>query len=158
MRGHRMSLVWFGHNLSELRAIRADSIGSERAPLPDADLALAELLISPLGSLTSLPNKVRRMIDRYVLDLLEMMTELHRVLRPGGKAILVIGNSTLRSVFLKNAAVVAALAKRIGFEVVKQMERELPPSRRYLPPPKDSGNSLFKKRMRTETVLTCIRE
>lgn len=157
MRGHRMSLVWFGHGVGELRAIRAESIGSERAPSPSADMTLAELLVSPLGSLASLPNDVRRMIDRYVLDLLGMMTELHRVLRLGGKAILVIGNSTLRGVFVKNAAVVAAIAERVGFELVQEAERELPPSRRYLPPPKGSGGSLLEKRMRTETVLTCVR-
>ncbi len=157
MRGHRMSLVWFGHSVGELRAIRAESIGSERAPIPGADLTLAQLLVSPLGSLASLPRDVRRMIDRYVLDLLDMMTELHRVLRSGGKAILVIGNSTLRGVFVKNAAVVAAIAERVGFELIRETEREIPPSRRYLPPPKGSGTSLFEKRMRTETVLTCAR-
>jgi hypothetical protein len=157
MRGHRMSLVWFGHRMSELRAIRAESIGSERAPSPNADQTLAELLVSPLGSLSSLPGDVRRMIDRYVLDLLGMVSELHRILRPGGKAILVVGNSTLRNVFVKNAAVVATIAERVGFELVRESERELPPSRRYMPPPKGSGNSLFEKRMRTETVLTYTR-
>lgn len=157
MRGHRMSLIWFGYSLGELRTIRSKSIGSERAPQPGADLPLAELLVSPLGSLASLPRDVRRMIDRYVLDLLGMMTELHRVLRPSGKAILVIGNSTLRGVFVKNAAMVAAIAERVGFELIQETERELPPSRRYLPPPKGSGASLLEKRMRTETVLTCVR-
>lgn len=157
MRGHRMSLVWLGHRVGELRAIRSESIGSERAPLPGSDLALAELLASPLGPLDILPKDVRRMIDRYVLDLFGMMTELHRVLRPGGKAIMVIGNSTLRGVFVRNAAVVAAIAERVGFELIQETERDLPASRRYLPPPKGAGDSLFEKRMRTETVLTCMR-
>lgn len=157
MRGHRMSLVWFGYCVSELRAIRSESIGSERAPLPGYDLALAELLVSPLGSLEPLPRDVRRMIDRYVLDLLGMITELHRVLRPGGKAILVVGNSTLRGVFVKNAEAVAAIAERVGLDLVRETERELPPSRRYLPPPKSSEGSFLEKRMRTESVLTYVR-
>ncbi|MGH3085711.1 MAG: hypothetical protein ACRDSJ_00150 [Rubrobacteraceae bacterium] len=157
MRGHRMSLVWLGYRIGDLRAIRSDSIGSERAPHPEADLTLAELLASSLGSLDSLPRNVRRMIDRYVLDLIGTISELHRVLRPGGKAILVIGNSTLRGVFVRNAKAVAAIAERVGFELVRETERELPPSRRYLPPPKGSGDSFFEKRMRTETVLTYAR-
>lgn len=156
IRGHRMSLVWLGYRVGELRNIRAQSIGSERAPQPGSDLALAKLLVSSLGSLEDLPNNVRRMIDRYVLDLLGMMSELRRVLRPGGKAILVIGNSTLRGVFVRNAEVVATIAERIGFEPVRETERELPPSRRYLPPPKGSGYSFLEKRMRTETVLSYV--
>lgn len=156
IRGHRMSLVWLGHRVGELRDIRARSIGSERAPQPGADLALAELLVSSLGPLESLPNDVRRMIDRYVLDLLGMMSELRRVLRPGGKAVLVIGNSTLRGVFVKNAEVVATIAERIGLELVRETERELPPSRRYLPPPRGAGHSPLERRMRTETVLSYL--
>lgn len=156
IRGHRMSLVWLGYRVSELREIRAQSIGSERAPQPGSNLALAELLVSSLGPLEKLPNDVRRMIDRYVLDLLGMMSELRRVLRPGGKAILVIGNSTLRGVFVRNAEVVATIAERIGFEPVRETERELPPSRRYLPPPTGSDYSSLEKRMRTETVLSYV--
>lgn len=157
IRGHRMSLVWLGYRVDELRDIRARSIGSERAPQPGADLALAELLVSSLGPLESLPNDVRRMIDRYVLDLLGMMSELRRVLRSGGKAILVIGNSTLRGVFVRNAEVVAAIAERIGFEPVRETEHELPPSRRYLPPPRGAGYSSLERRMRTETLLSYMR-
>lgn len=157
MRGHKMSLVWLGYRVGDLRAIRSDSIGSERAPHPEADLALAELLTPSLGSLDSLPRNVRRMIERYVLDLIGMISELHRVLRPGGKAILVIGNSTLKGVFVRNAQAVAAIAERVGFELLRETERELPPSRRYLPPPKGSGDSFFEKRMRTETVLSYVR-
>lgn len=156
IRGHRMSLVWLGHRMGELRDIRARSIGSERAPQSGADLALAELLVSSLGPLESLPNDVRRMIDRYVLDLLGVMSELRRVLRPGGKAVLVIGNSTLRGVFVKNAEVVATIAERIGFELIRETERELPPSRRYLPPPRGAGYSPLERRMRTETVLSYL--
>src|SRR5437764_985997 len=39
MRGHRMSLVWLGHRVGELRAIRADSVGSERGPDAPQDSA-----------------------------------------------------------------------------------------------------------------------
>jgi hypothetical protein len=32
MRGHRLSLVWLGYRLADLRRIRSDSIGAERGP------------------------------------------------------------------------------------------------------------------------------
>lgn len=157
LRGHRLALVWLGHRLADLRTIRSESIGSERAPSKGADTQLAETLMASLGSLSDLPRNIRRMIERYALDLSAMVTELARVLRPGGKAVLVIGNSTLRSVFVENSRMVSAVAEIAGLELIGRHERALPPSRRYLPPPKDRGGSHLEKRMRTETVLTYLR-
>ncbi len=154
MRGHRLTLVWLGYRVGALRAIRAESIGTERMADSNADAALAQDLIAAMGPLDGLPQAQRRMIDRYVLDLFTMIAEIHRVLRPGGKAIFVIGNSSVRGVFVKNACAVSAAAERAGLNLTEQRERELPPSRRYLPPPAEIDNSMLEKRMRTETVLT----
>lgn len=50
---------------------------------------------------------------------------------------------------------IALLTERPGFQRIGEgEERELPPNRRYLPPPHASEHSDLKKRMRTETVLT----
>lgn len=154
LRGHRLSLVWLGHRIGELRLIRSESIGSERAPSEGADDELAKTLVASLGDVTSLPRKIMRMIERYALDLFFTVKELSRVVRPGGKAVLVIGNSTLRGVFVENASIICAVAELAGLELVGRHERELPASRRYLPPPSTLGDSHFTKRMRTETVLT----
>jgi hypothetical protein len=97
------------------------------------------------------------MIERYTLDLFATVAELSRILKPGSKAILVIGNSTLRGVFVENARIVSAVAELAGFRLAGRHERELPPSRRYLPPPGNRGNSDLERRMRTETILSYIR-
>jgi DNA modification methylase len=172
LRGHRLALVWLGHRVGGLRALRSASIGAECRPDPGADLDLARELAAPLGPLDQLPRSDRRMIDRYVLDLHTTLLELRRVLRPGGKAVLVVGNSCIRGVFIRNARVVVAVAERVGFDLVKETERALPPNRRYLPPPPresseyrvqsaESGRTEtpysalgLEKRMRSETVLT----
>ena len=153
MRGHRLTLVWLGYRVSELRRTRSGSIGAERGPEADADLALANELMVPLGSLTGLPGAEQRMIERHVLDLHRMLAELYRVIKPGGKAILVVGNSHLRGVFIKNARAIVGIAERIGFILKDESERALPPNKRYLPPPRDIVPSDLEKRMRTETVL-----
>jgi DNA modification methylase len=154
MRGHRLSLVWLGFTLGELSPIRSNSIGAERAPNRDANIALAAQLTAPLGSLKDLPQHIQRMIDRYILDLHGMIVELHRVLCAGGKAVFVVGNSCIKNIFIRNALAVEAIAERVGFQFVRRDERELPPSRRYLPPPTQQEGSNLQKRMRTETVLT----
>jgi len=154
LRGHRLALVWLGHRLGDLRGLRSDFIGAERRPGVDADLELARDLTASLASLDRLPPRDRQMIDRYVLDLHATVAELHRVLRPGGTAVLVVGNSCIRGVFVQNARAVVVIAERAGFNLVKEVERRLPPDRRYLPPPHELEPSDLEKRMRSETVLT----
>jgi hypothetical protein len=143
--------------MADLRIIRSESIGSERTPSAGADVELASTLMASLGSLATLPRRVARMIERYTLDLFATVSELSRILKPGSKAILVIGNSTLRGVFVENARIVSAVAELAGFRLAGRHERELPPSRRYLPPPGNRGNSDLERRMRTETILSYIR-
>ncbi len=97
------------------------------------------------------------MLDRYVLDLHRVLVEIHRVLLPGATAVLVIGNSRVRGVFIRNARALTGAAERIGLRLTSEDERVLPPDRRYLPPPRTPGASGLEKRMRSETVLTFTR-
>jgi hypothetical protein len=97
------------------------------------------------------------MVERYALDVFQVLTELHRVIKPRGKAVLVVGNSCLTGVFVENALTVKAAAEQAGFRLKSQDERPLPPARRYLPPPDARETSDLQKRMRTESVLTFIR-
>jgi DNA modification methylase len=149
MRGHRLSLVWLGHRLSALRAIRSNTIGAERGP--DAQNEIVPHGRKQMGAVELLPARYGKMIDRYILDVYRMMSEMKRVLRPGGTATLVVGNSCLRSVFLSNSNLVHHAALAAGFKLKNSTERPLPDGSRYLPT--NVAGSLG-KRMRTETVLT----
>ena len=154
LRGHRLALVWFGHQIDTLRFIRSESIGAERIPKPDADAALAQALTALIDPEGKLDSRRRRMIDRYALDMHAFLKETHRVLKPDGKAVLVVGNSTHGEVFVENTTIVKVAAERVGFTVASETSREIPPSRRYLPPPVEEDGSDLNKRMRTESVLT----
>jgi DNA modification methylase len=149
MRGHRLSLVWIGHSLAGLRAIRSTSIGSERAPLsplsPDA-----QKVRESMGSLDGLPSNFSKMIDRYVVDLVQTLAEATRVLRANGRAVLVVGDSCLRGVFIRNSNAVEKAAELAGLKKTSRIERDLPSSSRYLP----MTSEQLAKRMRTETVLS----
>jgi tRNA G10 N-methylase Trm11 len=157
LRGHRLALVWLGYRVSEIRPIRSGSIGAERAPEGQADTHIAEEIIDQMSLRELLPRREQRLITRYILDLFAMLLEIHRVLCPGGRAVFVIGNSCLHGIFIRNALAVMLLAERIGFACIREEERELPPNRRYLPPPSVLEQTDLKKRMRTETVLTFVR-
>lgn len=148
LRGHRMSLVWLGHKLSELRSIRSESIGAERRP--DAGAAVHTEVKESLGDLCTLPARYQAMIDRYVTDIAKLAAEVKRVLKPGGIATMVVGNSTLKGVFIKNSAAVSRALELQGLRFVRETVRDLPQQSRYLP---TAAGSTLANRMREETVL-----
>lgn len=155
MRCSKFSLVWMGHNVDELREIRGSSVGAEVGLIPESqdrknlESAIGRLRLSP-----ALAPRQHRMLTRYAFDMDRALGEAMRVLRPKGRAIYVVGDSTLRSTFVSNSTVVSALAERHGFLQVARHERTLPANRRYLPPPKQRGSSAaLDARMRREVVL-----
>lgn len=153
MRGHRLSLIWLGHRLGDLRTIRSTSIGAERAPDAIDEAAVLNEMRLAMGELDLLPNKFRSMINRYVQDIRRMVAEIARVLKAGARATFVMGNSCLRNVFIHNSAAVATAAQHAGLALVSETERPLPVRSRYLP----MTSAPLGKRMRTETILTFAR-
>lgn len=149
MRGHRLSLVWLGYSLGELRSIRSNTIGAERSY--DDECSIAQKIAEAMCDLDRLSSKHSNMVIRYAGDLEQMMAQAARVLRPGGTATYVLGNSCLKEVFIRNSDGVAKAGIHAGLELVSEAERELPASSRYLPMTETGSLS---KRMRTETILT----
>jgi hypothetical protein len=150
LRGHRLSLVWLGHTVSELRTVRSSEIGTERGlrkeRTPEDTKALERM-----GNVGALPSATVRILDRYISDLRVLLASIHRVVRDAGRVVVVVGNSSVRGVFLRNDVAVEDAAAQAGLTLARREERELPANKRYLPPP--SGSSDLAQRMRTETVL-----
>lgn len=147
MRGHRLSLVWLGYGLEELRTIRSDSVGAERGPNHLNVEAFAE--IESAMSSEPLPPRHTAMVRRYAEDVYRLLSETARVLKRGGEATYVVGNSCLRGVFIRNSAGIQAAARMVGLQEISTSERQLPEQSRYLP----LTSPTLGKRMRTETIL-----
>ena len=154
MRGHRLSLVWFGHTLGSLRRTRGQSIGAERAP--DNALYQPELMAmrSAIGQVEDLPTRYQGMILRYCGDVYRMISEIFRILRIGGKAIIVVGNSCLKGIFVRNTEAISEAAGNIGLKLDDTRERELLLQNRYLPLTRCGA---LGKRIRTETIMTFMK-
>jgi len=149
MRGHRLSLVWLGHRLGDLRTIRSNTVGAERGT--EAADAQVEDVAGAMCDLGELAPRHRRMVRRYANDLIQMMQQAERVLRPSGRATYVLGNSCLKDTFIQNSAGVARAGALAGLRLITETERELPAASRYLPM---TATGKLSKRMRTETILT----
>jgi hypothetical protein len=151
MRGHRMSLVWLGHKYKDLQATRSASIGSERKPDAPLNQGALQDIKGAMGSLSSLPSRYQGMIDRYVIDLHAMVTEVARVMKPKSQATFVMGNSCLKGVYIENSEGLAKAGSQVGLDLTSRNERELPAGSRYLPTP---ASGALSKRMRKEVILS----
>jgi hypothetical protein len=151
LRGHRLALIWLGFGLKALRQARALSIGTELSALHTN--FETDHLLRGAGPLHDLPSRKLGMVRRYAADCVLMMRSIARVLKPGSRAVLVVGNSCLKGVPIANAEIVIAAAEGVRLRLTHREERELPAVHRYLPIPKYAGPTSLARRMRTETVL-----
>ena len=150
VRCSKFTLVWMGHQVSELQQLRSNNIGSERS-LPTADDI--DEVIGAIGA-RALHSRHKGMLQRYVNDLSLVLAEIARVLVPRGRAVFVVGDSTLDSVFIRNSEIIRLVGMSHGLQLTKKVERDLLPSRRYLPPPTSSGgNKALAERMRQEVIM-----
>ncbi|MEX2142646.1 MAG: hypothetical protein WD894_25555 [Pirellulales bacterium] len=154
MRCSKFSLVWMGHKVGQLRQIRTESVGTEASFAPARESDWVKLLISNLGLKPQLSQRHHALLAQYVWDMAQVMAEVSRVLRDGGRAVYVVGESTVRDTFIRTSSILTSLAERCALRLTSRQSRELPANRRYLPPPKQHGsNDRMDSRMRREVVL-----
>ncbi len=154
MRCSKCSLVWMGHSIRGLRRMRAESVGTEvgrDAFQDDQEICdvLAELRLGP-----EFAARDEAVLARYIDDMRSAVREVARVLAPGGRAVYVVGENTVRGVYVRNSVIVSAVAASSGLRLAERRVRTLPANRRYLPPPSVRRHlSPLDARMRREVLL-----
>lgn len=157
LRGHKLALVWFGHTIRELRERRSTSIGSERRPDGSVDDRVARI-VDEIEAEAASPETFRRpMIERFASDCVAFADELARVVRQGGAAVLVVGNSTLRGNYIRTDGIARSAMESAGFELRSSVVRPIPANSRYMAINTKQATSTIANRMRDEVVLTLAR-
>jgi len=154
MRCSKFSLIWMGYNIPALRKLRANSVGTEVGMKGHAEDRNVCNVIKELRLAESFSTSNRAILARYVMDMQASLSEVARVLTPGGAAVYVLGENTVHGQFVRNSVVVSAVAEIVGLKTSERSERSLPRNRRYLPPPSKLKSSLnLDSRMSKEVVL-----
>lgn len=157
LRGHKLALVWFGHTISDLRRRRSVSIGAERGLEATASQTVATIVDAIESEATDRETLKRPMLERFAHDCVGFAEQLASKVAPGGKVVLVVGNSTLRGNYIKNDLIAQKAMEHAGFAFVSNPRRPIPAGSRYMAIDTKKADSTLAKRMREEVVLTMVR-
>jgi SAM-dependent methyltransferase len=155
LRCSKFSLVWMGYSIEQLRQIRTYSVGTEAASAQALDKPWIQMLIRQLKISPKLSPRNHALLCTYAWDMSRAVAEVSRVLKRGGRAVYVVGDSLLKGSYVRNSALVSAVAREHGLKFESRQSRALPANRRYLPPPVLGGpkDTKLNGRMRREVVV-----
>lgn len=132
---HQLSLLWFGDDPKHFKKwnrfsdefidFRRNFIGtsSKKEKGGDFNSVIAEMIVNDL---LQVERPLARDVANYFLDMKKVFIEMYRILKPGNKACIIIGNTTLRGVEILNAQVTVEQMRHAGFKKVKFIKREIP--------------------------------
>lgn len=139
---HQLSALWLDCH-TDLGAYRARFIGSRRR-IGDVDGFLGPIAQQAVAQMGQKDARMAAEIATYFADMRQVIAESHRVLRDGGHACYVIGNTTLKGVDIPNAQAFAEIMLTLGFDLERIIKREIPS--KTLPQTRDARTGRFASR------------
>lgn len=153
MRAHKFSLVWFGWRISDLTRIRARYLGHD-AVSPTEYSSLPDQCESTIAALGVRDARKAGTLRRYFAEMAAVISEMKRVLKRGGAAVVVVGTSNLRGIDVQTHKGLASIGKSIGFDLAEIGVRRLDRDKRMMPARWGAkSDSQIEARMHDEYVI-----
>jgi len=119
-RTHQLEMYWLGFAQDSLTALKRQNVGTESVSarhyklrheigVPEADRVMANIFEGD-------PRRAF-IAFKYLDDMRKNLAEVYKVLREGGRYIIVVGNNRIRGQLFENWKYLMPIAEKIGFEV-----------------------------------------
>lgn len=147
---HQLSLLWFAEDqdyferwhgfTSDYETFRKTFVGTglNKSHRGHFGSLIGTKVISQLRLVDS---SVATDVSNYFVDMHRAFVEIHRILRPGARACIIIGNTCLNGVNIPNAEVTVEEMSLLGFTKVDYIKREVP--NKKITPWRDSRSGKF---------------
>jgi DNA modification methylase len=136
---HQLSALWleYARNLPEFRKGFIGSIQKENGPR-DLYSRLGKEIVEKLYEIN---KREANGVTQYFYELQQCFEEMYRVLKEGGRAAIVVGDTDLRKVKIQNASVFIETMEAIGFKKHDIILRPIPS--KILPLTRDEKTGKF---------------
>jgi DNA modification methylase len=136
---HQLSAIWLRYT-DKLSDFRSKFIGSIHKASCNGIL-YSKLAKKIVEDLSIIDNREARAVQQYFFEMQECFQEMHRILKQGGRACVIIGDTQLRKVSICNADVFIESMHEIGFKTNKVIKRAIP--NKILPLTRDEMTGRF---------------
>jgi DNA modification methylase len=123
----RLSLEWIGIDGEKARNIDTLSLGGKRADLPDN--FDSETLHKTLGKIIKQDPKRAREVGSFYIDLDKCLDRLNEVVRNGGKICFVVGNRTVKGIYIPTDMILVEIGRKYSWEHKETIIRNIPSKR-----------------------------
>lgn len=127
-RTHQLELYWLRFAEGSLAHLKKRHVGTESVSIKDYGIAHTIGIKDADNVITKIFGKDRRrafIIYKYLEDMRKNLEEVFRVLKIGGKYIIVVGNNRVRGELIENWKYIIKLAERIGFKIENYFASEI---------------------------------
>ncbi len=124
---HQLSTLWLGY-ATDYRSLRKNMLGNRQGvqrPQPKQIRKLGDAAWHTYQSIQKEDPSHASSIARYFVDLDKAVRQCWAVLKDGGMAVFVIGNTQYKGVKIDNAVHMSASMKRSGFEDIRTVPRKV---------------------------------
>lgn len=119
-RTHQLEMYWLGMANGSLQPLKSMHVGTEVVKAKEYDLlhktgcASADKVISEIFKVD---RRRAYIATKYIRDMIVNMQEVHRVLKPQGRYVVVVGNNLVRGIEFETWRYLKQYAPKIGYKI-----------------------------------------
>jgi DNA modification methylase len=137
---HQLTALWLEY-AKDVSEFREGFIGSIHKKESAHDGIKSKLAKQEIEELSKKSKREAEAVRDYFFEMQQCFKEMYRVLKPKGKACIVIGNTELKKVPILNAEVFVEIMLNLNFRIHKIVKRRIPS--KILPQTRDSKTGRF---------------